>query len=102
MLLAATTPQVVFGLTAIVAALTALLLTGVRRDERPKCDEGPELYGVMRQTALGVRALLAHPGLRLVGAALVVLAFFEGTADVLVVVLALDLLSISAREASGT
>ena len=48
----------------------------------------------MRQTALGVRALLAHPGLRLVAAALVVLAFFEGTADVLVVVLALDLLDL--------
>jgi hypothetical protein len=32
--------------------------------------------------------------LRLVGAALIVLAFFEGTADVLVVVLALDLLDL--------
>jgi Cyclic nucleotide-binding domain/Major Facilitator Superfamily len=93
-LLAATTPQVVFGLAAIVAALTALLLAGVRRDERPEYDEGPELYGVMRQTALGVRALLGHPGLRLVGAAFAVLAFFEGTADVLVVVLALDLLDL--------
>jgi len=38
--------------------------------------------------------VLGHPGLRLVGAALIVLAFFEGTADVLVVVLALDLLDL--------
>jgi len=93
-LLAATTPQVVFGLAAIIAALTALVLAGVRPDDRPKYHEAHELYSVMSQTALGVRALLGNPGLRLVGAALVVLAFFEGTADVLVVVLALDLLDI--------
>jgi Cyclic nucleotide-binding domain/Major Facilitator Superfamily len=93
-LLAATTPQVVFGLAAIIAALTALVLAGVRPDDRPNYHEAHELYSVMRQTALGVRALLGNPGLRLVGAALVVLAFFEGTADVLVVVLALDLLDI--------
>ena len=61
-LLAATTPQVVFGLAAIVAALTALLLAGVRRDERPKYDEGRELYGVIRQTALGFRACSGIPG----------------------------------------
>jgi hypothetical protein len=93
-LLTATTPQVVFGLAAVAAALTALLLAGVRRDERPAYREEAELPGVVRETALGFRALLANPGLRLVGAALVVLVFFEGTADVLVVVLALDMLNI--------
>jgi hypothetical protein len=93
-LLTATTPQVVFGLAAVVVVLTALLLLGVRRDDRPPYEEEAELSGVIRQTALGFSALLGNPALRLVGAALVVLVFFEGTADVLVVVLALDLLDI--------
>jgi MFS family permease len=94
-LLATTTPEVVFAAASVVAVLTALVLMGVGRDERPAYVDDSELSGVLRQTAFGVRALLSHPGLRLVGALLTVLAFFEGAADVLVVVLALDLLGLA-------
>ena len=41
---------------------------------------------------LGFRTLLADRGLRLLGALLVVAVFFEGATEVLVVILALDIL----------
>jgi Cyclic nucleotide-binding domain/Major Facilitator Superfamily len=43
----------------------------------------------------GASTLLADPGLRLLGAMLTVLVFFEGCVDVLVVVIALDLLGLA-------
>ena len=51
-----------------------------------------EISGLWRQSVLGFRTLVADSGLRLLGALLVVVVFFEGTAEVLVVILALDLL----------
>jgi hypothetical protein len=50
--------------------------------------------GVLGETARGARELLAEPKLRVIGAALTLLALFEGAADVLVVILALDLLDL--------
>ena len=50
--------------------------------------------GVLRQTAAGFRALLSDPPLRLLGACLTLLAFVEAAADVLIVIVVLDLLEL--------
>ena len=49
---------------------------------------------MLHETAVGTRELLGDPKLRLVGATLTLLVFIEGAADVMVVVIALDLLGI--------
>ncbi len=93
-LLATTSPTVVFAVASIAALATTVGLTTIRRDQRPDYVER-ELSSMVRQSATGFRTLLGDPGLRLLGATLVVLMFFEGTADVLVVIMALDLLHLS-------
>ena len=93
-LLAVATPAVVFGVAALVALLATLVLAGIKRDQRPDYVTDGEISGVLRQTALGFRTLVEHPGLRLAAATLIVLVFFEGTAEVLVVILALDMLEL--------
>jgi hypothetical protein len=50
------------------------------------------VVGVVREVGFGLRTLVEHPALRLSGATLIVLLLFEGFADVLVVVMALELL----------
>lgn len=93
-LLAVTTPTVVFGVAAAVALVTTVGLLTIERDERPGY-VAEELSGLLRQSALGFRTLAAHPALRLLAATLVVLVLFEGTAEVLVVIMALELLDLS-------
>jgi MFS family permease len=85
-------PATVFGVGAAVALITTAGLTLIDRDERPAYAADGELSGLWRQSVLGFRALVGDPGLRLLGALLVIVVFFEGTAEVLVVILALDLL----------
>jgi MFS family permease len=94
-LLAITSPAVVFGVAALLALITAVLLDRIERDRRPEYDGDGEISGMWRQTTLGFRTLAEHPALRLLAATLVVLVFFEGVADVLVVIMALDLLGLS-------
>jgi hypothetical protein len=91
-LLAVATPPVVFGVAAAVAMITAVVLAGIARDPRPAYAAAGG--GILRDTALGFRALTEQPGLRVLGAMLILLALFEGIAEVLVVILALDLLSL--------
>ena len=91
-LLAVAEPAAVFGVGAGVAFLTTIGLTAIERDTRPGYIAEGELSGLLRQSAFGFRRLLENPGLRLVGSLLVVVVFFEGAAEVLVVILALDLL----------
>ena len=92
-LLAVSSPAVVFGVAAVVALITTIGLTWIELDERPSyIADGANPAGLLRQSALGFRTLAEHPGLRLIGAMLVVIVFFEGTADVMVVIVALDLL----------
>jgi hypothetical protein len=75
-----------------VAFLTTLGLTAIARDRRPGYVADGELTGLLRQSALGFRALTEDRGMRLVGALLVLIVFFEGATEVLVVILALDFL----------
>jgi MFS family permease len=92
-LLAVASPAAVFGVAAVVALSTTVGLTLIERDERPAyIADGANAAGLLRQSALGFRTLLEHPGLRLIGAVAVVVVFFEATIDVMVVIVALDLL----------
>jgi MFS family permease len=94
-LLTTTSPQVAFAAAAVAAALAALVLVGVGPDERPEYAQDAGLSGALRQTRLGFRNLWADPHLRLLGTVLTILVFFEGAADVLAVVVALQLLGLA-------
>jgi MFS family permease len=94
-LLGLASPAVVFGVAGAVSLLASLLLAQVRRDERPEYAHDGEISGMWAETTLGFRTLFEERGLRLPGVALIVLVFFEGAADVLVVIMALELLQLS-------
>jgi MFS family permease len=94
-LLATTSPQAVFAAAAALAAGAAIALASLRRDRRPVYAAEPELSGALRETRLGLHGLWADRRLRLLGGAFTLLFFFEGAADVLVVVVALDLLGLT-------
>jgi Cyclic nucleotide-binding domain/Major Facilitator Superfamily len=93
-LLATTSPEVVFALTAAMAIAAAIALALIRRDERPEYAREMPLSRIAHHTARAFATLLGQPGLRLLAAAATLLAIFEGAADVLVVIIALDLLDI--------
>lgn len=94
-LLALTSVELVFALAAVATVASCLPLVTLSRDRRPEYADGPDAGGVVRQTAAGFRALLADPSLRLVSTALTLLVFVEGAADVLIVIVALDLLGLA-------
>jgi MFS family permease len=92
-LLGPTSPGYVFGVAAAAAAMVVILVSGVKRDSRPAyVTGGDELAGALREVTLGLRTLVEHPALRLASATMALLFLFEGFADVLVVVMALQLL----------
>ncbi|HEX6228052.1 MAG TPA: MFS transporter [Solirubrobacterales bacterium] len=92
--LAVASPEAVFLVAALGALLNTSLVAGITPDRRPAYVREDELSGVLRQTTLGFRTLAEHRGLLLLAATLTLLVFFEGTADVLVVIMALDLLGL--------
>jgi MFS family permease len=92
-LLGQTSPAFVIGVAAVAALVVCLLVRGVQSDSRPDyVGDGDEVAGAFREVTLGVRTLAGHPALRLSSATLVLLFLFEGFADVMVVVMALELL----------
>jgi hypothetical protein len=93
-LLALTSVQFVLAVAAIVAAASCLALATMNGDRRPDYAGDGGGRGVLRETAAGFRILLEDPALRLLGACLTLLVFVEGAADVLVVIVALDLLDL--------
>jgi MFS family permease len=93
LLLSPTSPGFVFGVAAVAAALPLLLLRRIESDRRPDYVlEDDEVAGAFREVTRGARALIFDPALRLSSATLVLLFLFEGLADVMVVVMALELL----------
>ncbi len=92
-LLATTSPQAVFVAASAASLIAALLLLGLHRDKRPSYAV-EAASGALRETVQGLATLVADRKLRLVGAVRTLLVFFEGAADVLVVIVALDLLDI--------
>ena len=95
LLLAVASVEVVFGLAATACAASCLVLLSMRPDRRPSYVSDPDLGGVALQVVTGLRWLVRDPRLRLLGASLTLLVFVEGAADVLVVIVALDLLDLS-------
>lgn len=92
-LLATASPQAVFGMAAGAGLIATLLLARLTPDARPAYAR--ETSGtVFAEMAEGARSLLGDARLRLVGITLTLLVFFEGAADVLVVIVALDLLGL--------
>jgi MFS family permease len=92
-LLGPTSPGFLFGVAAASAVLVSILVFQVQRDSRPHyVAEKDELVGALRELTLGLRTLVGHPALRLASETMVLLYLFEGFADVLVVVMALELL----------
>ncbi len=87
-------PQLVFGLAAGVALVTTLVLAGVSRDRWPQTSRREEVRGIAGRVADGMRALASTPESRLSGVAITLVTFFEGAADVMVVIVALDLLAL--------
>ena len=101
LLLALSGPEAAFAAAAIACLMSATVLVRIRRDQRPDYVAGPATAGVLRETGRGFAAMAADPPVRLLGAALTVLVFFEGMADVLVVVMALDLLKLGEASVGG-
>ena len=97
-LLMTTSPQAVFVAASAASLIAALLLLGLHRDKRPSYAV-EAASGALRETVQGLATLVADRKLRLVGAVRTLLVFFEGAVDVLVVIVALDLLDIG-EEAS--
>jgi MFS family permease len=94
-LLGLTSPGFVFGVAAAAMLVVALLVLRVHKDSRPHyVAEEDEVAGALREATLGLRALMHHPPLRLASLTMALLFLFEGFADVLVVVMALELLEL--------
>ncbi len=92
-LLGPTSPAFVIGVAAVAGLLACLLVYRVHSDQRPDYSAAEdEVAGAFREVTRGARALAFHPALRLSSATVVLLFLFEGFADVLVVVMALELL----------
>ena len=87
-------PGTAFLLAALGGLTTTILLLGVRRDRRPEYVGELEIPGILRQTTRGFHTLREVSGLSLLATILTLLVFFEGVADVLVVILALDLMGL--------
>lgn len=95
LLLGPTSPAFIFGVATAAGLLACLLVRGVQRDRRPEYVAEPdEVAGAFREVTVGLRTLIADPALRLSSATVALLFMFEGFADVLVVVMALDLLEL--------
>jgi MFS family permease len=86
-------PAVVFATGALVGLATVAMILAITPDSRPEYSplEG-ELSGIAQDTTLGFRILIRESALRLCAGTITILVFFEGLADVLVVILALELL----------
>lgn len=92
-LLGPTSPAFVVGVAAVAALIVCLLISRVQADRRPEYFvEKDEVASAFREITRGARALAFHPALRLSSATLILLFLFEGFVDVLVVVMALELL----------
>jgi hypothetical protein len=95
-LLGPTSPAFVIGVAAAATLLATLLVYGVHSDRRPDYVAAKdEVASAFREVTRGARALAFHPALRLSSATLILLFLFEGFADVLVVVMALELLHLN-------
>jgi MFS family permease len=94
-LLALASPEAAFVAAAGSGSLTAMGLARLSKDERPVFDDQEDAAGALREATAGIRVLFSDPKLRLVGLVFSALVFVEGAADVMIIIVALDLLGIS-------
>jgi MFS family permease len=94
LLLAFVSVEVVFGIAALAAGASLAAIAAMEADRRPDYADQGDAGSILRQTSAGVRAVLYEPPLRLLGGCIALLAFVEGAADVLAVLVALDLLGL--------
>jgi MFS family permease len=92
LLLAATSPQVVFGATAVCFLLAAFFVGRVRVEEQPEPREARG--GVVHEFAAGFVTLAREKGLRVLVLLLVAQTSVAGALNVLIVVTALQLLDL--------
>ncbi len=93
LLLGPTSPAFVIALAAAATLLASLLVYRVHKDRRPEyIVEEDEVAGAFREVTRGARALFFHSALRLSSATMVLLFLFEGFIEVMVVVMALEML----------
>lgn len=96
LLLGPTSPAFIFGVAAVATLLACLLVHQVQSDRRPDYVAEPdEVAGAFREVTVGVRTLVRDSALRLSSATVVLLFLFEGLVDVMVVIMALELLHLA-------
>ena len=92
LLLAATSPEVVFGAAAVAFGLSAFMISRVQGEQRHERSE--QSGGAMREFAAGFVTLAREPGLRVLVLLLAAQTLVAGALNVLIVVAALDLLDL--------
>jgi MFS family permease len=93
-LLAATSPEIVFFVSAGLLACAAVVVSGVPEGPRAPPAEGEERESVMKSGLAGFRTLLGDRRLRLICGLLAAYTLLDGALDVLIVVLALETLKL--------
>jgi MFS family permease len=93
-LLAATSPETVFFVSAGLVALAAVVVSGVPEGPREPRAEGEEEQGILSSGLAGFRTLFGDRRLRLIGGLLAAYTLLDGALDVLIVVLALQTLKL--------
>jgi MFS family permease len=91
-LLAATSPETVFGVAAVAFLLSAFLVSRVRVGEQPERPERPA--GALSELTAGFATLAREPGLRVLVLLLAAQTLVAGALNVLIVVSALQLLDL--------
>ena len=92
LLLAATSPETVFGVASVAFLLSAFLISRVRADEQ--AERGERTGGAVGEFAAGFVALAREPGLRVLVLLLSAQTLVAGALNVLIVVTALQLLDL--------
>lgn len=95
-LIAATSPELAFAVTAADFVLAALLIHRIPHDPRPAHREPLPGARLVREARSGLDTVRAEPRLRLLVSFLAATTFLEGAIDVLVVIAALELLDMGA------
>jgi MFS family permease len=93
-LIATTSVAATFVATAALLAVAVVPMAAIHRDPVPEYRAGDGEAGALADAIAGFRELAAHPDVRLVVGFLSVTTLVEGAIDVLVVVLAIDLLDL--------
>ncbi len=96
LLVALASVEVVFATSAVLHLWSAVLVGTIRHSERKEREEASESGGALRSALAGFRTLGEIPRVRLVVGLLAAQTVIDGALDVLIVLLALELLDVGA------